>query len=74
MLPAPYGGALTVRMPIVPGLEELATISLVELRITIGSHAIRYYERRRGQLFAYRPEGVALPAAARRAASASAPR
>ncbi|HEV7773021.1 MAG TPA: hypothetical protein VGO48_07040 [Conexibacter sp.] len=59
---APYGGALTVRMPIVPGLEELATISLVELRITIGSHAIRYYEHRRGQLVAYRPEGVELPA------------
>jgi hypothetical protein len=60
--PSPYGGALTVRMPIVPGLEELATISLVELRITIGSHAIRYYEHRRGQLVAYRPEGVELPA------------
>jgi hypothetical protein len=59
--PAPYGGALTVRMPIVPGLEELATIALVELRITIGSHAIRYYEQRRGQLVAYRPEGVELP-------------
>jgi hypothetical protein len=59
--PPPYGGALTVRMPIVPGLEELATISLVELRITIGSHAIRYYEHRRGQLVAYRPEGVELP-------------
>lgn len=58
----PYGGALTVRMPIVPGLEELATISLVELRITIGSHAIRYYEHRRGRLVAYRPDGVALPA------------
>ncbi len=59
---APYGGALTVRMPVVPGLEELATISLVELRITIGSHAIRYYEHRRGRLVAYRPDGVALPA------------
>jgi hypothetical protein len=60
--PAPYGGALTVRMPSVPGLEELATISLVQLRITIGSHAIRYYEHRRGRLVAYRPEGVELPA------------
>lgn len=59
--PAPYGGALTVRMPIVPGLEDLATISLVELRITIGSHAIRYYEHRRGQVVAYHPDGVELP-------------
>ncbi|HKG02125.1 MAG TPA: hypothetical protein VKB03_03015 [Conexibacter sp.] len=60
--PAPYGGVLTVRMPPIPGFEELATISLAELRLTIGSPAIRYYERQRGRLVAYRPEGVELPA------------
>jgi hypothetical protein len=60
---APYGGELTVRMPAVPGLEDLATISLVELRISIGSHAIRYYERRGGRRVAYHPEGVLLPTA-----------
>lgn len=57
----PYGGALTVRMPAVPGIEKLATISLVDLRISIGSHAIRYYERRAGATVAYRPEGIELP-------------
>jgi hypothetical protein len=62
---SPYGGALTVRMPTVPGIEDLATISLVELRITIGSHAIRYYERRDGALRSYRPDGVELPASCR---------
>jgi hypothetical protein len=61
--PPPYGGALTVRMPGVPGLEDLATVSLVELRIVIGSHAIRYYERRHGRVVAYYPGGVELPAA-----------
>ena len=60
--PAPYGGALTVRMPSVPGLEAVATISLVELRITIGSQAIRYQERRRGRIVSYHPDGVELPA------------
>ncbi|HEX7289601.1 MAG TPA: hypothetical protein VF250_00625, partial [Conexibacter sp.] len=60
---APYGGELTVRMPAVPGLEDLATVSLVELRIVIGSPAIRYYERRAGRRVAYRPEGVLLPRA-----------
>jgi hypothetical protein len=58
----PYGGQLTMRMPVIPDLEELATVSLVEMRITIGSHAIRYYERRGGRTFAYHPEGVLLPA------------
>jgi len=61
--PAPYGGELTVRMPAVPGLEDLATVSLVELRVSIGSHAIRYYERRGGRRVAYHPEGVLLPTA-----------
>jgi len=60
---APYGGELTVRMPAIPGIEDLATISLVELRISIGSHAIRYYERRKGRRVAYRPEGILLPTA-----------
>ncbi len=60
--PPPYGGTLTVRMPVIPGLEDVATVSLVELRIVIGSPAIRYYERRHGQVVAYYPGGVVLPA------------
>jgi hypothetical protein len=59
---APYGGQLTMRMPEVPGLEDVATVSLVEMRITIGSHAIRYYERRGGRTVAYHPDGIQLPA------------
>ena len=57
----PYGGELTVRMPVIPGLEHLATVSLMEMRIAIGSPAIRYYERRGGRRVAYRPDGVQLP-------------
>lgn len=58
---APYGGELTVRLPAIPGIEDLATVSLVSMQLTIGSHAIRYYERRGGQRVAYHPEGVVLP-------------
>jgi hypothetical protein len=65
--PAPYGGALTVRMPVIPELSDVATVSLVELRITIGSHAIRYWQHRHGQLLPYRPGGIALPARCPRA-------
>lgn len=60
--PPPYGGALAVRMPQVPGIQDIATVSLVDLRIAIGSHAIRYYERRGRRTVAYRPDGIALPA------------
>jgi len=59
--PSPYGGQLTVRMPEVPGLEQLATVSLVDMRISIGSHAIRYYEWHRRRRVAYHPDGVELP-------------
>ncbi|MGN6188103.1 MAG: hypothetical protein ACTHOE_04340 [Conexibacter sp.] len=57
----PYGGELTMRMPAPPGLEDLATVSLVELRIVLGAHTIRYYERRHGHRVAYHPDGVELP-------------
>lgn len=58
---APYGGELTVQLPAIPGIEDLATISLVTMRLTIGAHAIRYYEHRGGRRVAYHPEGVLLP-------------
>jgi hypothetical protein len=61
--PAPYGGELTVQLPVIPGIEDLATIYLVNMRLTIGAHAIRYYERRGGRRVAYHPEGVLLPTA-----------
>lgn len=57
----PYGGVMTVHMPAVPGIADIATVSLVELRMVIGSHAIRYTRRRGRQLVAYRPDGVELP-------------
>lgn len=60
---APYGGELTVRLPAIPGIEDLATIYLVDMRLTIGAHTIRYYERRGGRRVAYHPEGVLLPTA-----------
>jgi len=61
--PPPFGGALSVTMPQIPRIQQLATVSLVELRVVIGSHAIRYRERRRGRVVTYRPSGIELPAA-----------
>ena len=62
-LPAPYGGELTVRLPPIPGIADLATVYVVAMHLTIGDHAIRYYERRGGRRVAYHPEGVLLPTA-----------
>jgi len=58
----PFGGVLTVRMPAIPGIQGIATVSLAELRLVIGSHAIRYWRRQHGRRVAYRPDGIELPA------------
>lgn len=56
---SPFGGALTVRFPDVPGLADIATVSLTDLQVSIGSPQIRYYDHGR----VYHPSGIALPAA-----------
>ncbi|HMJ02656.1 MAG TPA: hypothetical protein VK506_06925, partial [Conexibacter sp.] len=58
---APYGGAIAVRFPVVPALEEVADVALVDLRLMVGDPRIRYVERVRGRTVRYRPEGVVLP-------------
>jgi len=56
---APYGGALAVRFPAVPGLDEVATVSLTDLRLSIGAPQIVYRDHGRR----YRPGGIGVPAA-----------
>lgn len=58
---APYGGAITVRFPVVPSLEDVADVALTRLRLTVGDPRITYYERVRGRRVPYRPEGIVLP-------------
>ena len=55
--PAPFGGALQVAFPQIASLQDLATISLTDLNISIGTRRITYYAHGRP----YHPDGVALP-------------
>jgi hypothetical protein len=60
--PAPFGGALALRLPVVPGLADVATVALIDFRVVIGARQIVYYERTRDERrIAYHPEGVVLP-------------
>jgi hypothetical protein len=59
--PAPYGGAIAVRFPVVPSLEGVADVALTELNLLIGDPRIRYVDRVRGRTVSYRPEAVVLP-------------
>lgn len=58
---APFGGAIAVRFPHVPALDDVAEIALTDLRLIVGGPRIRYVERVRGRIVRYRPEGIVLP-------------
>lgn len=59
--PQPFGGMLAMRLPVAPGLSDVATVSLVDFRVTIGARDIVYYEQVKGRRRAYHPEGIVLP-------------
>jgi hypothetical protein len=57
----PYGGALTIAVPVIQGFPGGSDVALVELRSTIGPLGITYYERIHGKFVPYRPSGIVLP-------------
>jgi hypothetical protein len=58
---APFGGALEVDTPLIPSLAGFATIFLLDMKLSIGSRAITYFEHGRRGLVGYHPNGIALP-------------
>jgi hypothetical protein len=61
--PAPFGGQVSVGVPLVPTLPGAPYISVIRLHATIGPHMVTYYERAGGKTLAYRPKGILLPGA-----------
>jgi hypothetical protein len=62
--PAPYGGSLTIAVPLVPtfpGTPDAPDAAVTRLSATIGSQHLIYYEDLRGRLVAYHPTGILLP-------------
>jgi hypothetical protein len=57
----PFGGALAVETPVIPSLVGFATVSLLDMKLVIGSPAITYYEHTRHGTVAYHPDGIQLP-------------
>jgi hypothetical protein len=58
---APFGGALVVQTPPIPSLADLATIFLLDMKLSIGSSDIRYVARTRHGPVGYHPQGIGLP-------------
>lgn len=58
---APFGGALTIRVPLIESFPEGPDVALVRLRSTIGPLGITYYSHIHGRFVPYRPSGITLP-------------
>jgi hypothetical protein len=63
LLPAapPYGGDLSIPVPLLESFPEGPDVSLVKIRSTIGPLGLTYYEHRRGKFIPYTPSGIVLP-------------
>lgn len=63
LLPAssPYGGDLSINVPLLEAFPEGPDVALVTVRLTIGPLGITYYERVHGRFVPYRPSGIILP-------------
>jgi hypothetical protein len=59
--PAPYGGDLATRIPLVPTLPGAPYAAIVRLRTTIGPAHLTYYQRDRSGFHPYHPRGIILP-------------
>lgn len=59
--PAPFGGVVSVGVPLVPTLPGAPYISVIQLHATIGPKKVTYYEQAGGHMLAYQPKGIVLP-------------
>jgi hypothetical protein len=63
LLPAgpPYGGLLSIRVPLVQTLPEAPDLAVAEIQLVLGPKDLTYYERVHGKVVAYKPAGIGLP-------------
>jgi hypothetical protein len=58
---APFGGLVSIGVPLVPTLPGAPYISVIRLQTTLGPIGVTYYEHAGGRTLAYRPRGILLP-------------
>jgi hypothetical protein len=63
LLPAatPFGGLVSIAVPLIPSIPGAPDVALVQLRATLGPSGVTYYEQVGHQTLAYRPTGILLP-------------
>lgn len=59
--PPPFGGRVSMEVPLVPTIPGGPDVSVVEAHVTIGPRGVTYYEHVEGMTLAYQPKGILLP-------------
>jgi hypothetical protein len=57
----PFGGRVTIALPLVPSLPEAQYLSIVKLSATIGPKGVSYVEEAEGRAYTYVPKGFLMP-------------
>lgn len=57
----PFGGKVSIGVPLVSTLPGAPYVSVIHLHATIGPREVTYYERVGGITLAYKPAGILLP-------------
>jgi hypothetical protein len=63
LIPAspPFGGAVSLEVPLIPSWPEGPNVALVKLRSTLGPEHLTYFKSLRGRTVPYSPQGILLP-------------
>jgi hypothetical protein len=59
--PAPFGGQVSIDVPLIPSLPGAPDVAIVRLAATLGPSGVIYYEHVAGETLAYKPPGILLP-------------
>lgn len=59
--PAPFGGQVSIKVPLIGSLPGAPDVAIVALKATIGPNGVTYYEQLAGRTLAYQPPGILLP-------------
>jgi hypothetical protein len=57
----PFGGAVSLAVPLIPSSPEGPNVALVKLRSTLGPERLTYYHEVKGKMTPYTPQGILLP-------------
>jgi hypothetical protein len=59
--PAPFGGQVSIDVPLIASLPGAPDVAIVRLRATLGPSGVIYFKPLEGRTIVYRPPGILLP-------------